>query len=159
MFSNYYGIYLVSAILGSKKIFKICRRALMSFTYQRNRSIHVVDRTGLAAKCTEKRSCKACRKTVFHGQLCKVVTFWSSSSCLLKFHKDRVLRHDHAFSFLTQLIMHNYFYHADCFTHARGETPLASNSLKAPNSIAPGSMGPILITCSTAAETLKQTAN
>ena len=112
------------------------------------------------------------------------MTFWSSS-CLLKFHKDRVLRqegslfperrtrgtclkfavkifirgssvvqHDHALSFPTQLIMHNCFYHAACFTHARGETPLASNSLKASNSIAPGSMEPILNTCSTAAETL-----
>ena len=70
-----------------------------------------------------------------------------------------VVQHDHAFSFPTQLIMHNCFYHAACFTHAHGETPLASNSLKASNSIAPGSMEPILNTCSTAAETFKQTAN
>jgi len=163
----------------------------MLLTYQRNRSFHIVDWTRSVAKCAEKRSCKACKTTVFHCQICKVVTFWSSSSSwLLKFHKDRVLlqeeslfparrrrgtclkfavkivkrvssvvHHDHAFSFPTQLIMHNCFHHAACFTHAHSETPLASNSLKASNSIAPGSMEPILNTCSTAAETFKQTAN
>ena len=34
----------------------------------------------------EKCTCKACKSTVFHCQICKVVTFLlPSSSCLLKF--------------------------------------------------------------------------
>ena len=53
----------------------LCHHMLTSFTQLKNRSFHVVERTGTSA----------CKNTVFHCQICKFVGFLlPSSSWLLK---------------------------------------------------------------------------
>ena len=62
---------------------------LTSSTQLQNRSLHVVEWTRTSSKCQKKKkkcTCKACKNTVFHCQICKFVRFLlPSSSWLLKF--------------------------------------------------------------------------
>ena len=65
----------------------ICHHMLTSSTQLQNSSFHVVERTRTSTKCQKlkKCTCKACRNTVFHCQICKFVGFLlPSSSWLLK---------------------------------------------------------------------------
>ena len=64
--------------LGHKKTkLNICHHMLTSSTQLQNRSFHVVERTRTSTKCqkNEKCTCKACKNTVFHCQICKFVGF------------------------------------------------------------------------------------
>ena len=74
--------------LGHRKTkLNICHHMLTSSTQLQNRSFHVVERTRMSTKCekNEKCTCKACKNTVFHCQLCKFVGFLLPlSSWLLK---------------------------------------------------------------------------
>ena len=74
--------------LGHKKAkLNICHHMLTSSTQLQNRSFHVVERTRTSTKCQkiEKCTCKACKNTVFHCQICKFVgSLLPSSSWLLK---------------------------------------------------------------------------
>ena len=74
--------------LGHKKTkLNICHHMLTSSTQLQNRSFHVVERTRTSSKCQKmkKCTCKACKNTVFHCQICKFVGFLlPSSSWLLK---------------------------------------------------------------------------
>ena len=74
--------------LGHKKTkLNICHHMLTSSTQLQNRSFHVVERTRTSSKYQkdEKCTCKACKNTVFHCQICKFVRFLlPSSSWFLK---------------------------------------------------------------------------
>ena len=73
--------------LGHRKTkLNICHDMLTSSTQLQNRSFHVIERTRTSSKCQKmkKCTCKACKNTVFHCQICKFVGFLlPSSSCLL----------------------------------------------------------------------------
>ena len=84
----------------------ICYHMLTSSKQLQNRSFYVVERTRTSAKCQKikKCTCKACKNTVFHCQICKFVGFMLlSSSWLLKIpivtarwatiHEARIRRH------------------------------------------------------------------
>ena len=78
--------------LGHKKTkLNIRHDMLTSSTQLQNRSFHVLERTRTSSKCqkkNEKCTCKACKNTVFHCQICKFVGFLlPSSSWLLKLPK------------------------------------------------------------------------
>ena len=65
----------------------ICHHMRTSSTQLQNRSFHVVERTRTSTKCqkNEKCTCKACKNTVFHCQICKFVgSLLASSSWLLR---------------------------------------------------------------------------
>ena len=69
--------------LGHKTKLNICHHMLTSSTQLQDRSFHVVERTRTSSKCQKlkKCTCKACKNTVFHRQICKFVGFllpWSS---------------------------------------------------------------------------------
>ena len=88
MCPNYPGIKLESA-LGTleDKIEPLSSYMLTSSTQLQNWSFHVVERTRTSSKCQKKMksTCKACKNTVFHCQICKFVRFLlPSSSWLLK---------------------------------------------------------------------------
>ena len=69
----------------------ICYHLLTSSTQLRNRSFHVVERTRTSKD--EKFTCKACKNTVFHWQICKFVgVLLLSSSWLLKLPIIRIPR-------------------------------------------------------------------
>ena len=74
--------------LGHKKTkLNNCHHMLTSSTQLQNRSFHVVERTRTSSKCQKMKNCtcKACKNTVFHCQICKCVRFLlPSSSWLLK---------------------------------------------------------------------------
>ena len=75
--------------LGHEKAkLNICHLLFTSSTPLQNWSFHVVERTRMSTKCqkNEKCTCKACKNTVFHCQICKFVgcLLPSSSSWLLK---------------------------------------------------------------------------
>ena len=74
--------------LGHKKTkLNSCHHMLALSTQLQNRSFDVVERTRTSPKCqkNEKCTCKACKNTVFLGQICKFVRFLlPSSSWLLK---------------------------------------------------------------------------
>ena len=57
----------------NKKKLNICHRMLTSSTQLQNSSFHVVERTRMSTNCqkNEKCTCKACKNTVFHCQICK----------------------------------------------------------------------------------------
>ena len=64
--------------LGHKKAkLNICHHILTSFTQLQNRSFHVEERTRTSSRCqkVKKCTCKACKNTVFHCQICKFVGF------------------------------------------------------------------------------------
>ena len=64
--------------LGHKKAkLNICHHMLTSSTQLQNRSFHVEERTRTSSKCqkVKKCTCKACKNTVFHCQICKFVGF------------------------------------------------------------------------------------
>ena len=66
--------------LGHKAKLNICHHMLTSSTQLQNRSFHVFE---MSKK--EKCTCKACKNTVFHCQICKLVGFLLPlSSWLLK---------------------------------------------------------------------------
>ena len=73
---NYPGIKLESA-LGTK--LNICHHILTSSTQLQKRSFHVIERTRTSSK-DEICTCKACKNTVFHCQMCKFVRFLLPSS-------------------------------------------------------------------------------
>ena len=59
--------------LGHKKTkISICHHMLTSSTQLQNRSFHVVE---IKMSKDEKCTCKACKNTVFHCQICKFVGF------------------------------------------------------------------------------------
>ena len=69
----------------------ICHHMLRSSTRLQNRSSHVVERTRMSKD--EKCTCKACKNTVFHWEICKFVGFLLPlSSWLLKL-LNRELKH------------------------------------------------------------------
>ena len=75
--------------LGHKKTkLNICHHMLTSSTQLQNWSFHVVERTKMSnVKCEKNEicTCKACKNTIFHYQICKFVGFLlPSSSWLLK---------------------------------------------------------------------------
>ena len=74
--------------LGHKKTkLNICHHMLMSSTQLQNWSFHVVERTRTSTKCEKNEicTCKACKNTIFHCEICKFVGFLlPSSSWLLK---------------------------------------------------------------------------
>ena len=74
--------------LGHEKTkLNICLHMLTSSTELQNWSFYVVERTRTSTKCqkNEESTCKACKSTVFHCQMCKFVGFFlTSSSWLLK---------------------------------------------------------------------------
>ena len=57
----------------NKKKFNICHHMLTSSTQLQNSLFHVVERTRMSTNCqkNEKGTCKACKNTVFHCQICK----------------------------------------------------------------------------------------
>ena len=57
----------------NKKKLNICHHMLTSSTQLQNSSFHVVERTRMSTNCqkNEKGTCKACKNTVFHCQICK----------------------------------------------------------------------------------------
>ena len=57
----------------NKKKLNICHHMLMSSTQLQNSSFHVVEKTRMSTNCqkNEKGTCKACKNTVFHCQICK----------------------------------------------------------------------------------------
>ena len=73
----------------NKTKLNMCHHMLTSSTQLQNRSLHVVEWTRTSSKCQKKKkkcTCKACKNTVFHCQICKFVRFLlPSSSWLLKF--------------------------------------------------------------------------
>ena len=79
--------------LGHKKTkLNICHHMLTSSTQLQNWSFHVVERTRTSTKCekNETCTCKACKNTIFHCQICKFVEFLlPSSSWLLKLPNNR----------------------------------------------------------------------
>ena len=78
--------------LGHKKTkLNICHHMLTSSTQLQNWSFHVVERTRTSTKCEKNEicTCKACKNTIFHCQICKFVGFLlPSSSWLLKLPND-----------------------------------------------------------------------
>ena len=71
----------------NKTKLNICYHMLTSSTQLENISFHVVERTRTCSKCqkNEKCTCKACKNTVFHCQICKFVgLLLPSSSWLFK---------------------------------------------------------------------------
>ena len=70
--------------LGHKKTkISICHHMLTSSTQLQNKSFHVVGRTRKSKD--EICTCKACKNSVFHCQICKFMMFLlPSSSWLLK---------------------------------------------------------------------------
>ena len=86
MFSNYPGIKSEQALLSGKNTnVNICHHMLTSSTQLQNMSFHVVERTRTSSKRqkNEKCTCKACKNTVFHCQICRFVTFLMPSSLWL----------------------------------------------------------------------------
>ena len=71
--------------LGHKTKLNICHHMLTSSTQLQNKSFHVIERTRTSSKCQKlkKCTCKACKNTVFHRQICKFVGFLLPWSCLL----------------------------------------------------------------------------
>ena len=85
MCSNYPGIKLEPALGTYKKTqLNIRHHALKSSSQLQNWSFHVVERTSTKCQKMKKCTCKACKNTVFHCQICKFVGFLLSSSRLLK---------------------------------------------------------------------------
>ena len=76
--------------LGDKKTkLNICHHMLTSCTQLQK--FHVVERTRTSTKCEKNEicTCKACKNTIFHCQICKFVGFLlPSSSWLLKLPND-----------------------------------------------------------------------
>ena len=74
--------------LGHEKTkLNICHHTLTSSTHLQNWSFQVAERTRTSTKCQKmkKCTCKACKNTVFHCQICKFVRFLlPSSSWLLR---------------------------------------------------------------------------
>ena len=89
--------------LGHEKTkLNICHHMLASSTQLQNKSFHVVERTRTSTKCQKmkKCTCKACKNTVFHCQICKFVGFsFPLSSWLLK------LPIQSAWPFITALLL------------------------------------------------------
>ena len=68
---------------GHKK--NICHHMLKLSTQLPNRSFHVVERTRIFKMSkNDKCTCKACKNTVFHCQICKFMGFLLSSSSWLR---------------------------------------------------------------------------
>ena len=82
--------------MGHKKTkLNICHHMLTSSTQLQNWSFHVVERTRTSTKCEKNEicTCKACKNTIFHCQICKFVGFLlPSSSWLLKVAYDSFIR-------------------------------------------------------------------
>ena len=68
-----------------KSKLNICHHMLTSSTQLQNRSFRVVERTRTSSKCQKikKCTCKACKNTVFHCQICKFGGFLLLSSSWL----------------------------------------------------------------------------
>ena len=69
--------------LGYKKTkLNICHHMLTSSTQLQNWSVHVVERTRTSTKCEKNEicTCKACKNTIFHCQICKFAGFLLPSS-------------------------------------------------------------------------------
>ena len=67
--------------LGHKETkLKICHHMLTLSTQLQNRSFHVVERTRTSSQCQKiknaRAKCKACKHTIFHGQICKFEGFF-----------------------------------------------------------------------------------
>ena len=73
--------------LGHKKSkLNISHNMLTSSTQLQNCSFHVIQRTRTSTKCEKNEicTCKACKNTIFHCQICKFLGFLFPSSWLLK---------------------------------------------------------------------------